>query len=78
MLLIEGSDDDPPTHALGAVEAFNSDNEGTRLADYPHNKSVTAGYWDPRGRNIGQYLLRRQTSLFVHSLFIALDWLMRS
>ncbi|KLO13552.1 WD40 repeat-like protein [Schizopora paradoxa] len=52
MPLIEGSEDTPPTYDLGSVETYISENEGTRLADYPHNKSVTAGYWDPRGTRI--------------------------
>ena len=52
MPFIEASDSDPPTHDLGTVETYNTENEGTRLADYPHQKSVTAGYWDPRGTRI--------------------------
>lgn len=50
--MLKSTEDYPPTHDLDTVETCNDENVGTRLAECQHNKSVTAAYWDPSGRNV--------------------------
>ncbi|TDL24768.1 WD40 repeat-like protein [Rickenella mellea] len=46
--------DMPILSDFGAVEEFKSSKKGsgTLRCQYPHDKSVSSAYWDPRGRNI--------------------------
>lgn len=44
----------PSTFDNETMENYISSPKGKRtlIAEWPHNKSVSAAFWDPRGRNI--------------------------
>ena len=48
------NDDYPKYYDSEKLEKYTSWPTGkdTLLAEWPHNKSVSAAYWDPRGRSI--------------------------
>ncbi|THH05759.1 hypothetical protein EW145_g4564 [Phellinidium pouzarii] len=48
------TEDFPPTFELEVVTKYEPlpKGKGLLVAEWPHNKSVSAAYWDPRGRSI--------------------------